>query len=371
MNPFILTAYHSPEFFCNRKNETQRLLEAAENNRNLVLISRRRMGKTGLIKNMEWHLKSNKDVNLIYFDILPTSNIKDFVTLFANSLFNTMSKFSDSIFKRISKIFSSLNPSFSINPLTGETMFNIDISKTQEIEKSLEKIFEYIATSKKKYVIAIDEFQQITEYPENNFEGLLRSYIQHLHNVSFIFSGSSRDMLISMFSGKNRPFYQSSELMQLNSIEKSEYSEFINKNFNNKCIDLDSKVIDSIIELAENHTYYVQLICNRLYSESSKRITETDVLMMFNKIIEENKFYFENYKNILTEYQWRLLKAIASEHEVFEINAGSFIAKYKLSGASSVNTAVKSLLKKEVLIKEDGKYKIDDLLFSAWLKNII
>jgi uncharacterized protein len=371
MNPFILTAYHSPDYFCNRQKETQRLMDVIHNNRNLVLISRRRMGKTGLIKHVEWQLKSNKDVNFIYFDILPSSNIKDFTLLFANAVLNSMSKFSDSFFKSISNIFSSFNPSFSVNPMTGETTFNIDIAQNKEIENSLGKIFEHIAKSKKKFVIAIDEFQQITEYPEGNIEGLLRSYIQHIQNASFIFSGSSRDMLTTMFAKSSRPFYKSSELMFLDNIDITEYLEFINKNFRNKNIELEQKAGERILELTENHTYYVQLLCNRLYSEASSRIDESDVLVMFDKIIEENKFYFENYRNILTEYQWQLLKAIACEHEVSEINAGSFISKYNLKGASSVNSAVKSLLKKEIIINENGKYKIDDLLFSAWLKKII
>ena len=371
MNPFILTSYHSPDYFCNRQKETQRLMDAIHNSRNLVLISRRRMGKTGLIKHVEWQLKAKKDINFIYFDILPTSNMKDFTLLFANAVFNSMSKFSDSFFKSISNIFSSFNPSFSVNPMTGETTFNIDIAQQKEIENSLGKIFEYISKSKKKFVIAIDEFQQITEYPEGNIEGLLRSYIQHLQNASFIFSGSSRDMLTSMFAKSSKPFYKSSEMMFLDTIYKTDYLEFINKNFKNKNIELDTKAGERLIELTENHTYYVQLLCNRLYSESDSRIDESTVLIMFNKIIEENKFYFENYRNILTEYQWQLLKAIASEHEVAEINAGSFISKYNLKGASSVNTAVKSLLKKEIIIKEDGKYKIDDLLFSEWLKNMM
>lgn len=51
-NPFLIAGYHSPEYFCDRETETKTIINALENNRNLTLIAPRRMGKTGLIKNV-------------------------------------------------------------------------------------------------------------------------------------------------------------------------------------------------------------------------------------------------------------------------------------------------------------------------------
>ena len=50
-NPFIISGYVSPEYFCDRKEETERLIDAMVNGRNVTMIAPRRMGKTGLIKN--------------------------------------------------------------------------------------------------------------------------------------------------------------------------------------------------------------------------------------------------------------------------------------------------------------------------------
>ena len=51
-NPFLVYGYASPRYFCDREAETQQILSALENERNLTLIAPRRMGKTGLIKNV-------------------------------------------------------------------------------------------------------------------------------------------------------------------------------------------------------------------------------------------------------------------------------------------------------------------------------
>ncbi len=48
MNPFILSGYKSPKYFCDRKIETERVLNAMENSRNITLVSEMEIGKTAL-----------------------------------------------------------------------------------------------------------------------------------------------------------------------------------------------------------------------------------------------------------------------------------------------------------------------------------
>lgn len=55
-NPFIYQGYESPEYFCDREAETKTLISHLKNGRNVTLISPRRLGKTGLIKNTFYHL---------------------------------------------------------------------------------------------------------------------------------------------------------------------------------------------------------------------------------------------------------------------------------------------------------------------------
>ena len=49
-NPFIVTGKIDPEYFCDRVNESARLIKSLVNGNNMVIISPRRMGKTGLIR---------------------------------------------------------------------------------------------------------------------------------------------------------------------------------------------------------------------------------------------------------------------------------------------------------------------------------
>jgi hypothetical protein len=54
-------------------------------------------------------------------------------------------------------------------------------------------------------VIAIDEFQQILEYPEKQTYACLRSVVQQLKNVCFVFSGSQQPLMTDLFANPERP----------------------------------------------------------------------------------------------------------------------------------------------------------------------
>ena len=49
-NPFIVTGKIDAEYFCDRVTESARVINTITNENNLVIISPRRMGKTGLIQ---------------------------------------------------------------------------------------------------------------------------------------------------------------------------------------------------------------------------------------------------------------------------------------------------------------------------------
>ena len=84
-NPFVYQGYVSPDYFCDRITETKELIANLQNGRNTVLISPRRMGKTGLIQNAFWQLKkAEKNVICIYIDIFTTILSKSGYNAFYN-----------------------------------------------------------------------------------------------------------------------------------------------------------------------------------------------------------------------------------------------------------------------------------------------
>lgn len=230
-NPFLVSGYYSPEYFCNREKETSRIIRALANGRNITIFSIRRLGKTGLIEHVFNKLKSEKKKHLFYIDILSTTNLSSFINLFATTILGELESKPEKFIKKIGEIFTGIRPVISFDPNTGTPTLQINIQTAEDADKSLQKIFTYLKDSGKKIVIAIDEFQQIINYPEKNVEAVLRTNIQRAVGINFIFSGSQKHILLSIFSQYGNPFYQSTEMMQLERMPENEYSEFIISKF--------------------------------------------------------------------------------------------------------------------------------------------
>lgn len=106
--------------------------------------------------------------------------------------------------KKIGKLIRGIVPSLSFDNL-GNPSFSFSwIDGTEKIN-TLEDIInlpEKLAKKNSQWIIAFDEFQEITNLNGDSFEKLLRTHIQNHKNVSYLFLGSRTPLLKDMFSNK-------------------------------------------------------------------------------------------------------------------------------------------------------------------------
>ena len=366
-NPFVIYGYKGAEYFCDRKKETETLMRALANERNVALISPRRVGKTGLIHHaFEQIGKNEPDTRCFYMDINATRNMSQFIQLMAKTAVGQVDTFPQAALRNITSFFSNFRPTVSFDELTGIPTFSITVAPDRQ-EESLKHIFEYLKQSGKRIYIAIDEFQQIAEYPEKGAEALLRSYIQFLPNIYFIFAGSSQHLMSEMFLSAKRPFYQSSQIMSLPLIDVREYETFANKWLKQEGIEIGDGDFRYLYDMVDGQTWYVQSILNRLY-ENGASIDKSVIAAVVEDIINEQEDAFINYCKSLTTNQAALLSAIAKEKGVSSVMSQEFIRKYSLPAASSVGVALKALQKRDFVHEFNGKIIVYDRFFSIWLR---
>ena len=366
-NAFVIYGYKGAEYFCDRKKETETLMRALANERNVVLISPRRVGKSGLIHHaFEQIGKNEPDTRCFYMDINATRNMSQFIQLMAKTAVGQVDTFSQAALRKITSFFSNFRPTVSFDELTGIPTFSITVAPDRQ-EESLKHIFEYLKQSGKRIYIAIDEFQQIAEYPEKGAEALLRSYIQFLPNIYFIFAGSSQHLMSEMFLSAKRPFYQSSQIMSLPLIDVREYETFANKWLKQEGIEIGDGDFRYLYDMVDGQTWYVQSILNRLY-ENGASIDKSVIAAVVEDIINEQEDAFINYCKSLTTNQAALLSAIAKEKGVSSVMSQEFIRKYSLPAASSVGIALKALQKRDFVHEFNGKIIVYDRFFSIWLR---
>lgn len=367
-NPFLIAGYHSPEFFCDREMETATMLDALYNGRNITLIAPRRMGKTGLIHHAFYRLKEQEpDIVTLYMDIYSTQSLGDFVRLFANTVLGKLDTVPQKALSRIRQFIRSCRPVFTLDELTGVPKVTIDVALAEE-EATLKEIFDYIGSSEKRCYIAIDEFQQIAEYPEKGVEAVLRSYIQFVPNVNFIFAGSKQRVMQEMFTSSKKPFYQSTQLLTIGAIDRDKYADFATGHFSGHSLQLPREVFDVIYDRFEGHTWYIQNLLNRLYGYN-RDVDGVLVAYAVQQIVSEQSYSYADLLRAYSSGHVRLLKAIAQEGCVKEVLAGDFIGKHKLRAASSVRASLKKLLDNELVYQTSCGYIVYDRFLGEWLRN--
>lgn len=370
-NPFLISGYYSPDYFCNRVVETGKIIDALYNGRNLTLFAPRRIGKTGLIHHVFYKLKKEQpDIATFYMDIFSTRNLGDFVRLFANTVLGRLDTTVQKAKNRIERFIKGVQVMVTSDPLTGLPKASIEMSsgaETEAMKTTISEIFDYLKASSVRCYIAIDEFQQITEYQEEGIEALLRSYIQFSPNVNFIFAGSKQHILQEMFLSSKRPFYQSTQQMTIEAINYDDYEKFALSKFRRPNIELPKDLFRHIYDRFDGHTWYIQNVLNRLYEygeSADKELIEHAI----TEIINESSF---GYESILRAYSTgciRLLKAIATERRVEELLAGDFINRYDLKAASSVEGFAKKLVDRELVYKTGKGYIVYDRFMGEWLR---
>ena len=369
-NPFIYQGYESPKYFCDREVETKTLLSHLKNGRNVTLISPRRIGKTGLIKNTFYHLKEQeKDATCLYIDIFATKNLHDFVELLGVMVINEIVRKNASFIEKTISFFSALRPVLSMDPLTGEPSVSITVEPSKE-DITIQSIFNYLNDSEQEVYIAIDEFQQIAEYPEKGTEALLRSYIQFAQHVHFIFSGSKFHLMAEIFGSPKHPFYQSTEMMGLKPLDSDVYYDFCLQFFKEKGGNIEKDIFEYLYNMFEGHTWYIQCIMNRLYEANTNVESTEQVNAAILSILAGREPQFESLSQFFTDNQFSLLKAIAKEGIVAQPTAGRFIKSHNLSGASSTKSALYELKNKELVYRKPEGYIIYDRFMDLWLKRL-
>ena len=360
-NPFSLV--YNPDHFCDREQELRQLESNAFNGINTVIHSPRRLGKSFLIRHLFHQMEKENLVKTIYVDLFATENMEDLIQNLSTKVLDTFHR--RNLFKGIEQVLKGLNPTVSFDR-DGTPKFSLEINPKQ-YNSSLEQIFSYLEKRNKKVLIAFDEFQEVAGYPEKA-EAMLRSQIQTLNNVNFIFSGSTGHILQEMFLGAKRPFYQSADVLVLRKIDRDIYKPFIVTTFKNGGKNIDPEAVDFILEFTEIHTYYTEMLCNVCFSQTKKALTLEMAEDMAIKFLENRKFDYLNILNLMTENQKKLLKAVALEGEVTKPNANEFIQKNNLPAASSINQALKVLLNKEILFQTVSGYKVYDVFLRRFIE---
>jgi AAA+ ATPase superfamily predicted ATPase len=352
------------ENFCNRVDERALLRTNISSSRPTLIISPRRYGKTSLVLVVLSEMKIPYSHIDLYSELNETE-VQNTILGAIGDILYTIETGSKKSLAFVTNFFSDLNASFKFEGSKIRIEFSkIRKSPAKTILDALQKLDETLAEKNKKAVLFLDEFQRINQISESlAIEGALRQVAQKSKNISFIFSGSNRTLLLNVFYDKAKPLYKLCERIIIERISESDYSPFIKSKFEKtKNHAITTTAITSILEITEQHPYYVNVLCHKVLCSQTEP-TEKNIEAIWHKYAMEEKTHVSSEIDLLSNNQAKMLIAIAKYGDEFMPMSSEFIALTKFS-MSSASQSLKVLIKKDYVQENSSKkyFIVDPLI---------
>ena len=369
--PFIFGKIATDENFTDREQETKHLVGNFESLINSIIISPRRWGKSSLVhKAATIAQNEDKHLRVCAVDLFNVRTEEQFYTVFARSIIRGTASRWDEAVENAKIFFSRLVPRISIG---ADPMNEVSIDfDWEEMKKNPDEILdlpERIALSKGiKVMVCIDEFQNIAEFDDPiHFQRKLRAHWQKHQKASYCLYGSKRHMMLEVFSDSAMPFYKFGDLFFLNKIDTAHFVSFISERFSSTGKTITEDACRIIIDLADNHPYYVQQLSQLSWLRSPESCTEEVVVKAHASLVEQLSLLFSNLVETLTFQQVCYLHAAISGEKA--ITSAETMHKYHISSATAASRSLKTLIKKDILDNTADKVSFQDPIFQYWLKH--
>jgi hypothetical protein len=374
VNPFVYGEIVTAAAFADRDAERERLTEDLAAGQKVFLISPRRYGKSSLIRDVMRSLARRKFLT-VEVTVAASSSYVGFLESYARALVAADTP-SSRLRRWATDLLHSFRPEVRLEATPGESGFSLAfpaIRTPREVARLAAEVFALpakIASARKQRIaIALDEFQSVTTFDGGNVEHALRAAVQDQRQVGYVFAGSEPSLMERMLTSK-RPFYKAGPVMRLDKIDPADFAAFIEQRLTSTGFTPEDGLGEAIVELAANVPYDVQRLAHETWDDvraaRRKTVGLDDLHRTLSRLLGEHQMVFEESWQRLTLAQRAALRAVVIEHGR-ELLSADVRARHRLSGTSSVQSALAALRKQEIVQREGTRYVVSDSLYREWV----
>lgn len=366
LNPFVVGAYVSEKYFCGRSKEVGLLQKCIREEKNVVLYSERRLGKSHLIKHVSHEPGLQEEFECLCIDAGVCGSLKEFAFVLVNGIFRSLRRDSDKFKKLI-----GLCQRFGLKMTIGPSSEVVLPSWIREPEKIIEEAFSFLEEMDKKVVLAIEGFEKLESFKDADGARALGKIVESHSSVRIIFSVCEPQCFSEQFREKLGVVFRSSELIHLRPIEFGEYWSFARSKFQGAGKRISAEIFESVYLKFFGRTGPIQLVLNRLFSETPKNASVTNEILdtVIKAIADEYAFFYKEALSRLSFNQKCLVFAVAKDGVVENPSSSEFVNRHSLASVSSVQSSARALLEQGILHKDASGIRIDDDFFREWLRN--
>jgi len=371
MNDWFSLSVAKNEAFCNRIKERKHLKYNIHHTVHTLLISPRRYGKSSLA------LQTISETKLpnVTMDFTLTSDKNNAQNIINAAVGNLLAKLAPVHKKALdlaTKFFSRMQPRLVLDTQFGMRIeLHPEFSSPQmAINEILLNADKFAIAANKRAVILMDEFQQIATLNDAvTIEAAIRNAAQIMQNISLIFSGSNRHLMQMIFDDSHRPFYHLCDRINLDRIAADDYRAHLQKAAED-CWQrsLPNECIEQILLLSQRHSYYLNVICSRLW-RNEKMFVLDDINHVWQQYLAEEQDRIGADIAKLGNYQRQLLLLLAIQP--FKQPTSKEVVHKLGASVGSVAKAFNILMRNDYVYLDtvSGNYKILDPLLESYLQN--
>lgn len=373
-NPFKFDVEVAGDFFCGRRNEIAELVEYINDETNIIMFAKRRIGKSSLLKEVFTH-HLNKNILHTHIDIYSISNVRELYQRLVRGIEESLLGYESNL-NKLSRLVDSIQNYFSHAKVSivVSGLPQLKIESTEKdyflaIEQLFYSYFSFLKANNLQAVIAIDEFQKIVSLNDAlKIEELLRTIANKRENSSFIFTGSKRNILLGMFNDSSRAFFKLGTEFQLPPINKNEFYLWVKERFQKKKIHLEIAAFEHLYYQADGETRFIQQVCHEVFKRNNHNATITigDISKIIENVIKK-KTYNAQLLNRYTTAQQNTLKIIAVTDGI-NLYTNEILHENSITKAT-VQSAVRALIKNGIIFPEaNNQLVFEDVEFKLWLR---
>ena len=368
--PFVFGKIATDRNFTDREHETANLIANFTSLSNTIIISPRRWGKSSLVNRAaRLAMDRDKSLRVCVVDLFNVRSEQHFYALLVQKLLAATSSRWEEAVENARRFLMGLVPKISIgSDPASEVSIEFDWNARPLKADDVLDLAERIAVEKNlKIVVCIDEFQNITEFTDADFfQRMLRSHWQNHAHVGYCLYGSKRSMMMEVFTNSSKPFYKFGDLMFLGKIDTEHLTRFIDQRFTDtgKAITADAAAL--IVQLADNHPYYVQQLAQLSWFRTEATCDSAIVREAHRVLVDQLSLLFATQVDAISNQQLCYLKALLAGETA--ITNQQTMLKYGISSSTAASRSKVQLVKADVLDNVAGNLTFQDPIFAYWLK---
>lgn len=370
-NPFRFGALALDESFADRESERAELAADIRNGQDVVVIARRRLGKSSLAWSAAQAVAG--EVLVAQVDLMTTPTKERLAAALADSIFEQIASTLERVKEAALAPFRRLQvqPVVTVNE-DGSYSFSFGVAeRPADIDATLERLLqlpgELGAGRGRRTALVMDEFQQVVEI-DPRLPNLMRAVFQQQPEVSHVYLGSRRHVMDRIFNDQNEPFWRSAKTIVLAEIEPAAFAPFLVERFAASGRAIAPGTVAEVLALTKGHPYATQQLAYFLWQrtgEAGEADGEALALALADVLRSEDTHFALLWEGASTN-QKLILEALAREP------GHPFKAEYRrrhgLGPATNAQRALRALEQKEVVVGERGAYRIVEPFLAEWLR---